>query len=95
MAQKVALNINGETFKGGEKLLANDLIALGLDEHIDHMKITFDNEKTVKYSLCGAFIISLVTVVLCPIFIIFYPWYAVRGYYDTRIDVLICARVYI
>ena len=82
MAQKVPLNINGETFKGGEKLLANDLIALGLDEHIDHMKITFDNEKTVKYSLCGAFI--MMTGVLWPIFIIFYPWYAVRGYYDEH-----------
>ena len=75
MSQKISLNLNGETFKGGEKLLANDLATLGLDEEVDHMKITFDNERTIKYSLCGGFLASLATTVFWPFFLILYPWY--------------------
>eukprot|EP01084_Bolivina_argentea_P092744 166834_1 len=78
MDQKVKLQISGgkasiQTFEGGEKLLTNDLTELGLEDNIDHMKITFDNDKTVSYTLCSGFIISVVSMVLWPFFILFYP----------------------
>merc|ERR1712228_726923 len=50
-----------------------DLIALGLDENTNHMRITFDDEKSVSYSLCGGFIMSLFTVVFFPFYLILCP----------------------
>lgn len=90
MAEKVILtsSINhAQTFEGGEKLLANDLQELGLDENSDHMKITFDNEKSISYSMCAGFIVSLSSMVLWPFFILFYPCisYGVRKWAYSRI----------
>ena len=52
MSQKVALAVEDNqedvTFKGGEKLLADDLIALGLDENTPHMRIV----RSYTYAQC-------------------------------------------
>ena len=51
MAQKklaAAIAKSGETFQGGEKLLVDDLHILGLEDDTDHMKITFNNDLSVK-----------------------------------------------
>jgi len=63
---------------------------LGLAEDIDHMKITFDNEQTVKYSLCAGFIISLSTLFMWPFFIMFYPCikYGLRKWATSRLAVV-------
>merc|ERR1719150_1044758 len=68
MAQKVSLKIKKSTFEGGEKLMSDDLLDLGLESGTDHMKITFDNDKTVKYCLCCGCICSAMTVVFWPIY---------------------------
>lgn len=73
MAQKVSYKV--ATFESGEKLIANDLVELGLDGDVDHMKITFDNDKTLSYSLCGGWLFSAVTVVFFPFWLIFFGWY--------------------
>merc|ERR1719330_783503 len=70
MAQKVQLKVS--TFEEGEKLIATDLEDLGLDANTDHMKIVFDNPKTVSYSMCSALIISLCTVVFFPFTVLLY-----------------------
>merc|ERR1719330_2356 len=89
MAQQISLNVNnGETFKGGEKLLANDLSILGLDESIDHMKITFENDKSVSYSLCVGFIVSLASTIFWPFFLIGFPCirWGTRKWAESRIS---------
>eukprot|EP00486_Rosalina_sp_Unknown_P000806 CAMPEP_0201564970 /NCGR_PEP_ID=MMETSP0190_2-20130828/3735_1 /ASSEMBLY_ACC=CAM_ASM_000263 /TAXON_ID=37353 /ORGANISM="Rosalina sp." /LENGTH=246 /DNA_ID=CAMNT_0047981867 /DNA_START=43 /DNA_END=783 /DNA_ORIENTATION=+ len=90
MAQKITLAASGnhpQTFEGGEKLLTNDLHDLGLDENADHMKITFDNDKAVSYSLCAGFIISLCTMMFWPFYILFYPCiaYGVKKWAYSRV----------
>ena len=93
MAQKVGLAIsngikkNGETFEGGEKLLKNDLQELGLEENADHMKIDFDNEKTVKYSLCAGCILTLCTIMFWPFYVLFFGCisYNVRKWAESRL----------
>merc|ERR1719361_555487 len=70
MAQKVPLAVS--TFAEGEKLIDTELENLGLDVDTEHMKIVFDNEKTVSYGMCSALVISLCTIVLWPFTIIFY-----------------------
>eukprot|EP01084_Bolivina_argentea_P259918 438778_1 len=71
--QQIKLQIEtGERFKGGEKLLKTDLAELGLDEEISHMKITFDNDKTYKYTICAGWVVSLSTC-FWPIYLIFLP----------------------
>eukprot|EP01084_Bolivina_argentea_P257150 433176_1 len=74
MSQKLDLEIqqNYTTFKGGEKLITDDLRELGLDDHADHMKIEFDNEKTVKYGLCFLCLCSLATCIW-PFFVLCFP----------------------
>merc|ERR1712087_137468 len=85
MAQKVSLKV--ATFENGEKLIANDLVDLGLDGDVDHMKITFDNQKTLGYALCGGWIFSAVTVVFFPFWLILYPCiaYGMRKWAESRI----------
>jgi len=84
MAQKISLKV--ATFESGEKLIANDLVDLGLDGDVDHMKITFDNEKTLGYALCGGWFFSAVTVVFFPFWLIFFGCfrYCIKTWAESR-----------
>merc|ERR1712087_222924 len=84
MAQKVSLKV--ATFENGEKLIANDLVDLGLDGDVDHMKITFDNQKTLGYALCGGWIFSAVTVVFFPFWLVFFGCfrYCIKTWAESR-----------
>merc|ERR1719361_198519 len=71
MAQKVPLSVS--TFNEGEKLIDTELENLGLDVDTEHMKIVFDNDKTVSYGMCAILVTSLATFVLWPFVLILYP----------------------
>eukprot|EP01084_Bolivina_argentea_P198506 339896_1 len=88
MSQKINLQVGqSTTFGGGEKLIPDDLRELGLDEHADHMRIEFDNEKTSKYCLCKGFIWSLTTVYLFPFYILMIPciMYNIKKWTQSRL----------
>mmetsp|Transcript_57941 Transcript_57941/g.96095 ORF Transcript_57941/g.96095 Transcript_57941/m.96095 type:complete len:243 (+) Transcript_57941:53-781(+) len=74
MAQKLALSVDTkDAFEGGEKLLAHDLHELGLDEDVEHMNISFDNDKTVHYWMTSTFLLSLASIFYLPFYILFWP----------------------
>ena len=88
MSQKLPLSINQyDTFGEGEqKLAAEDLRELGLEEDVHHMKIEFDNDKSAKYCFCKAFIIFLSTVYGIPVFLLTFPciWYNAKVWANSR-----------
>mmetsp|Transcript_44446 Transcript_44446/g.71188 ORF Transcript_44446/g.71188 Transcript_44446/m.71188 type:complete len:244 (+) Transcript_44446:29-760(+) len=89
MAQKLKLEVagNAETFERGEKLLGNDLQELGLEENTDHMKITFDEDRTVRYSMCMCCIVSLASCMWPITTMLFTPclWYSLKKWAQSRI----------
>ena len=105
MAQKLNLKIKKSTFEGGEKLMSDDLLDLGLDSEADHMKITFVQYFINSLSTCTlkCFILNVqdndktVKYCLCcgcicsAVTVFFWPIYALFFFWYACDSIVHCA----
>ncbi len=71
--QHKVIETTSDDWEEGETLPDEELEELGLERGIHHIRIEFDNEKTVSYTLCQWFIIFALNIIGIPLFFVLYP----------------------
>lgn len=75
-----------ENLQHGEHFIDDELKELGLQAHTNHIKVEFDNERSIRYGICKSFLTSLATIYFWIVWPFFYCCiaYAVRTSMESR-----------